>query len=1088
MAAANKLELVIEVDTKGANASIKSVNSSLSSMEAAALKTARGASSGIDSLTVSIAKGAAAANVLSGAFERVVGWLKEQIVETSRLAARNETLAVVNAQLARANGYSEGSIERLVGRIKELGITTQASRDIVNKMIASQLDLSKATELARLAQDAAVVSGQDSSQALQGIIAGITTQQIEVLRTYGINIQFERAFTEARRRLGRDLTEIERRNTALNVVLAEGPKIAGAYEASLGTVGKQIGSLNRYIEEAKAAIGTQFLPEMRKMIEGLTDLAKWVGHNSDAIALWAKGIAAAAVGTAVAQFITWLSGAKKAVDALTLAMARNPFTAIAIGALVAGTAVYEMNQKTLEAHDDLLGLRKAAIDTKEIMAAVNAGKSAEDLQKMGYSLDQVREAMFGGKEAAKEFFAAFDNDEFRQRIKDLNQTGIDEEEMRRRKAAAEALAKDIGKQQANAERESAEALLDARRRGLSGFARDMAAVDAQVRKWVTHVDDKGIERQIDLTAVAWENVLAQLKLRLEAWQQDVRESARKQLAEHASVEEAAFGKRMELESRLFSQRLSYNEEIASRNLDHSAQLLRVEEDRAGLSRDAQLRALEATDAQTLEQKVALEQRRAEIEIEHIVRVHEIRMQLFELESSRFLIEEESNMKRLGYQADEIQARLAEIAAQRDAISGFEKESVNAAVQSARETAAVRQAQLIRDQNLRIFDSFKRQAEGVFDALLTKSQSVWAAIGNSLKTALLTAIKEVVTSRVALMLMQMFGGVRMPVGGMGGGLAPVGGVGALGALAPMVGGPGGTGGFSGPVGGMGNGAGISGYGGGIMGSLSSLGNIGMNRGPAFVRDGVTSQNLSVSGVGGWQGGALLAGGGMLGAMGLQRGGWSGLAMTTAGGAMIGYKFGGHVGAAIGAGVGAAAGFIRMLFKGRDQNLIDEVKSLYGVTIDKQFARTLAEQSRGQDLRMFLRSPQVREQIEAYAAYTGQRTASLDNTPRGVNLAQSGGVLAQAGTSVGGSLYGYASGLPSFGDISLKSFGSNPPPQIINVTIQADGQATESFLEGKTVQFVTRNGRAVQQGLGRALQASEGRTQSGTVLMDPLAAKV
>jgi hypothetical protein len=235
-------------------------------------------------------------------------------------------------------------------------------------------------------------------------------------------------------------------------------------------------------------------------------------------------------------------------------------------------------------------------------------------------------------------------------------------------------------------------------------------------------------------------------------------------------------------------------------------------------------------------------------------------------------------------------------------------------------------------------------------------------------------------------------------------------------------------------------------------------------------------------------AALAGGAVLGMMGLQRGGWSGLGMTTAGGAMIGYKFGGPVGAAIGAGVGAAAGFIRMLFKGRDQKLIDEVKSLYGITIDKQFARTLAEQSRGQDLRMFLRSPQVREQIEAYAACTGQRMASLDNTPRGVNLAQSGGALIQAGTSVGGSLYGYASGLPSFGGLSLKSFGSNPPPQIINVTIQADGQATESFLEGKTVQFVTRNGRAVQQGLGRALQASEGRTQSGTALMDPLAAKV
>ena len=44
--------------------------------------------------------------------------------------------------------------------------------------------------------------------------------------------------------------------------------------------------------------------------------------------------------------------------------------------------------------------------------------------------------------------------------------------------------------------------------------------------------------------------------------------------------------------------------------------------------------------------------------------------------------------------------------------------------------------MIRDQNCQIFESFKRQAEGVFDALLTKSQSIWSAIGNSLKTALL----------------------------------------------------------------------------------------------------------------------------------------------------------------------------------------------------------------------------------------------------------------------------------------------------------------------------------------------------------------
>jgi len=522
-----------------------------------------------------------------------------------------------------------------------LGITTQASRDIVNKMIASQLDLSKATDLARLAQDAAVVAGQDSSAALQGIMSGITTQQIEVLRTYGINIQFERAFTEARRRLGRDLTEIERRNTALNVVLAEGPKIAGAYEASLGTVGKQMGSLSRYVEEAKAAIGAEFLPEMRRMIEGLTDLAKWVGRNSDALGLFAKAIAAAAIGAAVAQFVGWIAGAKRAVDALTLAMTRNPFTAIAVGAAVAGTAIYEMNQRTLEANEEMLGLTRTADEMKRINEAINAGKSIEDLKKMGYTLDQVREAMFGGKQGAKEFFDAFDNDEFRKRMSDLNRVGVDAEEARKRKAEAEAMAKDIAKHQIAAERESAEAVAEARRGGLTGFARDMAAVSDQAKQWATFTDEKGVEHQAGLTKRAWQNVIDELSVRWAAFREKSQKESRAQLADHQRGEEDAANRRLAIESSVYQKRLEYNEEIARRNIDHLGRVTGLEEQSADLSRDERLRALESFDAQTLEQKVSIEAQRAQIEIDHIGRVHEIRMRMFELETSTMLIEEEA---------------------------------------------------------------------------------------------------------------------------------------------------------------------------------------------------------------------------------------------------------------------------------------------------------------------------------------------------------------------------------------------------------------------------------------------------------------
>jgi hypothetical protein len=57
MAFGNKLELVVEVDVNKANASIKSINTGLSSMEQAAGKAARGASTGIDGLTVSRVSG-----------------------------------------------------------------------------------------------------------------------------------------------------------------------------------------------------------------------------------------------------------------------------------------------------------------------------------------------------------------------------------------------------------------------------------------------------------------------------------------------------------------------------------------------------------------------------------------------------------------------------------------------------------------------------------------------------------------------------------------------------------------------------------------------------------------------------------------------------------------------------------------------------------------------------------------------------------------------------------------------------------------------------------------------------------------------
>src|SRR5690606_19058979 len=137
-----------------------------------------------------------------------------------------------------------------------------------------------------------------------------------------------------------------------------------------------------------------------------------------------------------------------------------------------------------------------------------------------------------------------------------------------------------------------------------------------------------------------------------------------------------------------------------------------------------------------------------------------------------------------YKADEIKARIAELSQQREDIRNQADEANDEAIKAARENSGNRTAQLVREHNRQVFESLKQQAGGVVDALLTRSQSVWKAIGSSLKTALLTAIKEVVTSRVAAALMYMFTGQKVTFAG--GGAGPDGSGGILGGLGGMLG--------------------------------------------------------------------------------------------------------------------------------------------------------------------------------------------------------------------------------------------------------------------------------------------------------------
>jgi hypothetical protein len=1084
----NKLELVVTIEVDKANQSIKSVNANLSNIEATATKAARGASQGIDGMTASMVKGATAGNLLADAIRKVIDFGKEWTIGAARQAAQEDRLVSITRTLARVHGDGAAAATKAIEAIRQVGYTSEDATTSVQKLIIADIGLEKAQGLARVAKDAAAVSteGIGAAEAFEKIMLAIETGQSRGLRTMSLFVDLNKAVQVEEMKRGRTLTDLEAKQVRYNAVMRAATEIQGAAAAKAESVDGQMEKLSRELKDLKDDVGRAFQGELKAVVGHLKDLVGWLKDNVTWIekfgtmAVWLAGILAT---YAIASKIL---GIAKAVDALTVALTRNPWALLITGVVTAGAIVYKSYRDMQEG----LEARGREMENAALRQQLFAGKvRIEDLRKRGMTDEQIRELVTGRRllpgeeEPWGEFGAGLP------KVKVAGEPDLD----------ALKLAQEIQKRQAENEKFFRERAIAAADAGKTGFAKDIAEINAEIAKRTTFIDERGVSHYVTLTKAAWNAIIDEARQKLEAFKQHFAIENKKALADYLKDEEEAHQRAMEFEARRFQQRIQNDAEIAERNLDHLRQVYAFEEQRAGFERDARLREIEGADAQTLEQKIAVEQRKAEIEVDYLEKVHEVRQRLYDMDTSRMLLEEELTLKRLGYQADEIKARIAELSQQREDIRRQNQEATDAAIQTARENAANRTAQLVREHNRTIFESLKQQAGGVFDALLQKSQSVWSAVANSFKTALLTAIKEVVTSRVAATLMQLFTGQQVTFagggagsGGSGGILGGLGGLLGIGAVPAFgaAGGPipgGAAGGWGTPPfipstgGGLTSKAGVGILGGfkGWKDLLSNLGNIGY-RPERWRLDemGNMTKIADARGIGGWQGGALLAGGSILALEGLRRGGWSGVAMTTAGGAMIGAKFGGPLGAAIGAGAGFVAGLARLFVKSAEEKAREKIKALYGVDISdkgllKQIVDT-AKQAFGGNLDMAIRSQQIRDLIQLYAMSTGQPTRGMPATVHPLDIVQVGGSLYQSsGYSNGTALPGLG-GLPTLGTIGGGvASGAGLGTTVVNLQI-----------DSKTVgNVIIQNGRVVAQGAINAMKANAGRRELTALQVSP-----
>lgn len=197
--------------------------------------------------------------------------------DTVMAAARYETLGVSMNRAGRNAGYLPSQMVLFEKQLESQGIAMNEAREVLTSMAAAYMDLSKAAELASAAQDVAVAAGLNSSETFASMVRAIKSGEVEILRTLGLNVQFEASYKSLAQQLHKStnaLTEQEKMQARVNVVLEASRGYSALYAEAMTTAGKQITSFSRYWADMQNELGQSQLPAVSQLVQDATSRMK----------------------------------------------------------------------------------------------------------------------------------------------------------------------------------------------------------------------------------------------------------------------------------------------------------------------------------------------------------------------------------------------------------------------------------------------------------------------------------------------------------------------------------------------------------------------------------------------------------------------------------------------------------------------------------------------------------------------------------------------------------------------------------------------------------------------------------------------
>lgn len=186
------------------------------------------------------------------------------------LAGRFEELEFAAVAIGHAVGYTQEQIRGYVDGLRDVGIRGDTAAQVIAQMARNQIDLAQSTDLAVVAQGAAVITGEDSSDTLRNLIWAVTTHNTRMLRTMGIMTDLTAAEEAHAASLGLtvdQLTQQQRIQADVNAVLESSAAMMEVYDAAMQSPTKRLRTLtDRLLPELQAALGAPFLGAWNSVI------------------------------------------------------------------------------------------------------------------------------------------------------------------------------------------------------------------------------------------------------------------------------------------------------------------------------------------------------------------------------------------------------------------------------------------------------------------------------------------------------------------------------------------------------------------------------------------------------------------------------------------------------------------------------------------------------------------------------------------------------------------------------------------------------------------------------------------------------